>query len=115
MRGCTAMPNPFADDSAETLVEAGHAGDSITHLAHQNLIGKVDEQPVFEHSGNIVDRLLQTAGITDATVQFEIQNQIALIGHDGSGFALSHPQLRNPTHSLKLPVSYTHLTLPTSV
>ena len=95
------MLNPSDNGSAEALFKASNPGDSGGNLPNQNLISKVDEEPVLENAGNVVDRLLKSSGITDATVKLEVEHEVALIRHDRAGFALSHPQLRQTSELLK--------------
>ena len=59
MKACTATLNPCGGASAEALLQAADTRNAIDDLADQHLVGDVDEQAVLQHTGNVVDRLLQ--------------------------------------------------------
>ena len=87
MKACTATLNRCDGASAEALLQAADTRHTIGDLTDQHLIGDVDEQAVLQHTGNVVDRLLQGHWIADAAVE-QIKDGMVLGLGSGSTAAL---------------------------
>ena len=90
------MRSPCVSGSADAIQAAG-SGHTILDLADENFIGEIHEQPVFQHTGNVVDGALEGRRVVDTAVHLHVEHKIALISDHWAGLALGHPQLsRSP-------------------